>query len=162
MIRATTQIERWELLEAFTTARDSITHIPVLVATLGGGGQRGWGEAAGVDYDGETPASMAAQIAATSVLETGGRPSMLNSMAVVSGRVREWLAWRQLQRLAYGAWRPYRWLIACQTTGGNSPEVYNPYAAAVAPLKAQRRHRGIEVRMDEVGHLLGKIFSEAK
>jgi len=64
MIRATTQIERWELLEAFATARDSITHIPVLVATLHGGGHRGRGEAAGVDYDGETPASMAAQIAA--------------------------------------------------------------------------------------------------
>jgi L-alanine-DL-glutamate epimerase-like enolase superfamily enzyme len=65
MIRATTQIERWELSEAFATARDSITHIPVLVATLEDrDGRRGWAEAAGVDYDGETPASMAAQIAA--------------------------------------------------------------------------------------------------
>ncbi len=64
MIRCATVIERWELLEAFATARDSITHIPVLVATLTGrGGQRGWAEAAGVDYDGETPQSMAAEIA---------------------------------------------------------------------------------------------------
>ena len=65
MIRCRTSIERWELLEAFATARDSITHIPVLVASLSGiDGQRGWAEAAGVDYDGETPQSMAAQIAA--------------------------------------------------------------------------------------------------
>ena len=65
MIRAATAIERWELIEPFATARDSITHIPVLVATLAGrDGRRGWGEAAGVDYDGETPETMAAQLAA--------------------------------------------------------------------------------------------------
>lgn len=65
MIHCTTAIERWELIEAFATARDSITHIPILVATLAGrDGRRGWAEAAGVDYDGETPESMAAQVAA--------------------------------------------------------------------------------------------------
>ena len=65
MIGCSTTIERWELLEAFATARDSITHIPVLVATLAGrDGRRGGAEAAGGDYAGETPESMAAQIAA--------------------------------------------------------------------------------------------------
>ncbi len=64
MIGCTTRIERWELIEPFATARDSITHIPVLVVRLEGrDGRRGWGEAAGVDYDGETPESMAAQVA---------------------------------------------------------------------------------------------------
>ena len=63
MIEVATDIERWELVEPFVTARDSYTHVPVLVVRLTGpGGQRGWAEAAGVDYDGETPASMAAQI----------------------------------------------------------------------------------------------------
>ena len=63
MISVTTQIERWELVEPFTTARDSITHVPVLLVTLTGrDGSRGWAEAAGVDYDGETPATLAAQI----------------------------------------------------------------------------------------------------
>jgi L-Ala-D/L-Glu epimerase len=63
MITVATQIERWELNEPFTTARDSIDEIPVLAVILTGrGGQRGWAEAAGVDYDGETPESMAAQI----------------------------------------------------------------------------------------------------
>lgn len=65
MIEAATHVERWELIEPFVTARDAITHVPVLVVQLTGpGGHRGWAEAAGVDYDGETPASMAAQIEA--------------------------------------------------------------------------------------------------
>ena len=56
MIRLETRIERWQLIEPFATARDSIDFIPVLVATLTGrAGHRGWAEAAGVDYDGETP-----------------------------------------------------------------------------------------------------------
>jgi L-alanine-DL-glutamate epimerase-like enolase superfamily enzyme len=63
MIDLAAAIERWELIEPFATARDCVTHLPVLVVTLTGrDGRRGWAEAAGVDYDGETPESMAAQI----------------------------------------------------------------------------------------------------
>jgi L-alanine-DL-glutamate epimerase-like enolase superfamily enzyme len=63
MIEVATDLERWELIEPFATARDSVTHVPVLVVRLTGtGGHRGWAEAAGVDYDGETPESMAAQV----------------------------------------------------------------------------------------------------
>jgi L-alanine-DL-glutamate epimerase-like enolase superfamily enzyme len=63
MIEVATDLERWELIEPFATARDSVTHVPVLVVRLtGAGGHRGWAEAAGVDYDGETPDSMAAQV----------------------------------------------------------------------------------------------------
>ena len=63
MIEAATCVERWELIEPFVTARDANTHVPVLVVQLTGRrGHRGWAEAAGVDYDGETPESMAAQI----------------------------------------------------------------------------------------------------
>ena len=55
MITVRTQIERWELVEPFTTARDSITHVPVLLVTLlARDGTRGWAEAAGVDYDADT------------------------------------------------------------------------------------------------------------
>ena len=67
MIRATTLIEYWELIEAFATSRDSITHIPMLALTLtAADGAVGRAEAAGVDYDGETPNSLAAQVAAIS------------------------------------------------------------------------------------------------
>jgi L-alanine-DL-glutamate epimerase-like enolase superfamily enzyme len=65
MIEVATQVERWELVEPFVTARDANTHVPVLVVRLTGpGGHHGWAEAAGVDYDGETPESMAAQVEA--------------------------------------------------------------------------------------------------
>jgi len=64
MISIDTQLQRWELREPFATARDSITHLPVLLVELSGReGARGRAEAAGVDYAGETPASMAAQLA---------------------------------------------------------------------------------------------------
>ncbi len=73
MISVDTRSELWELVEPFTTARDSITHIPVLLVTLSDrDGRRGRAEAAGVDYDGETPESMAAQIASVqAVLHDG-------------------------------------------------------------------------------------------
>ena len=65
MIRAAVAIERWEMKEVFATSRDAINDIGVIVATLeDAAGRQGRGEAAGVDYDGETPESMAAQIAA--------------------------------------------------------------------------------------------------
>ena len=65
MIRLSTCVERWELIEPFATARDSITHVPVLVARLDAAdGHHGWAEAAGVDYDGETPESMAGELTA--------------------------------------------------------------------------------------------------
>ena len=65
MIEATTAIERWELIEAFETARESIAHVPVLHLTLRApDGALGHAEAAGVDYDGETPESMAAELSA--------------------------------------------------------------------------------------------------
>lgn len=67
MIRVLATIERWEMREVFATSRDAITHIPViLVSASDEDGRTGHGEAAGVDYDGETPESMVAQVAAAS------------------------------------------------------------------------------------------------
>src|SRR6516162_2256195 len=64
MISIATHLQSWELREPFATARDCITHLPVLlVEVTGREGARGRAEAAGVDYDGETPASMAVQLA---------------------------------------------------------------------------------------------------
>jgi L-Ala-D/L-Glu epimerase len=64
MISLATRLHQWELREPLATARDCVTHVPVLTVELKGrGGALGRAEAAGVDYDGETPASMAAQLA---------------------------------------------------------------------------------------------------
>ena len=64
MITIDTSLRSWELREPFATARECLTHLAVLQLTLTGkSGAHGRAEAAGVDYDGETPASMAAQLA---------------------------------------------------------------------------------------------------
>ncbi len=63
MITCKVEIERWELIEPFEIARGTISALPVIVATLTDStGNVGRAEAAGVDYDGETPVRLAAQI----------------------------------------------------------------------------------------------------
>lgn len=65
MISCTTTLERWAMREPFEISREVITHQAVLKISLDDGqGHRGYAEAAGVDYDGETPQSIASQIAA--------------------------------------------------------------------------------------------------
>jgi L-alanine-DL-glutamate epimerase-like enolase superfamily enzyme len=65
MIACQTSIEHWAMVEPFEIAREVITDLPVLMVSLQDGqGHGGRAEAAGVDYDGETPQSMASQIAA--------------------------------------------------------------------------------------------------
>lgn len=73
MISIDTHLQSWELREPFATARDCITHLPVLLVELTGReGARGRAEAAGVDYAGETPTSMADQLASIEAhLHTG-------------------------------------------------------------------------------------------
>lgn len=63
MITGRVDIERWELIEPFEIARGVISALPMVVVTLTDAqGRVGHAEAAGVDYDGETPAMLAAQI----------------------------------------------------------------------------------------------------
>ena len=64
-LRATLKIERWPLLEPFEIARERILDLPLLHLTLtDAAGREGRAEAAGVDYDDETPELMAASIRA--------------------------------------------------------------------------------------------------
>ncbi len=87
MIHVTTSVERWELIEPFATARDSVTHVPVLVVTLtGAGGHRGWAEAAGVDYDGETPETMASADRGREALAARRDPVRRAAAIVAGGR----------------------------------------------------------------------------
>lgn len=62
-LRAEVRLERWPLHEPFEIAREVMHELPLIALTLTDRqGRRGHAEAAGVDYDGETPASMARQI----------------------------------------------------------------------------------------------------
>jgi len=63
MIAITHTIERWQLLEPFEIAGKTYTEQPVVLVTVRDAeGHIGRGEAAGVDYDGETPESIVGQI----------------------------------------------------------------------------------------------------
>ena len=63
MISCRSTIEHWAMLEPFEISREIITHQPVLLVSLDDGhGHVGNAEAAGVDYAGETPQSIADQI----------------------------------------------------------------------------------------------------
>ncbi len=55
-------IESWPLAAPFRTAKESLERIETVTVELSEGEARGRGEALGVDYRGETPASIAAQI----------------------------------------------------------------------------------------------------
>lgn len=64
MIRCEYTAASWPMLEPFEISREVITHQPVLLISLiDGDGNVGRAEAAGVDYAGETPQSIAQQIA---------------------------------------------------------------------------------------------------
>ncbi len=64
MLNAQLAVEQWELIEPFEIARGIITSLSVVVVTLtDDDGRTGRAEAAGVDYDGETPAMILAQVA---------------------------------------------------------------------------------------------------
>lgn len=65
MIDCAVVVERWALIEPFEIAREVMTHVAVAVVTLtDGAGHAGRGEAAGVDYVGETPESIASDVQA--------------------------------------------------------------------------------------------------
>lgn len=54
--------DQWEMNSPFVTSQDSITHIETITVCLGSAGVCGRGEALGVDYLGETPETIMAQL----------------------------------------------------------------------------------------------------
>ncbi len=59
MIEVATRIERWPLARPFAIARETIDHLPLIHVAITADGVTGHGEAAGIDYRGETPETMA-------------------------------------------------------------------------------------------------------
>jgi L-Ala-D/L-Glu epimerase len=64
IVKLTVQKKAWPLREPFVISRATYTHSDVIIVTLQDGQFTGRGEAAGVDYHGETPDSMIAQLEA--------------------------------------------------------------------------------------------------
>lgn len=65
MLACSTSLGRWPLAEALEISRGRFTHLEALqVRLVDGRGHTGRGEAVGVDYEGETPQSLADRVAA--------------------------------------------------------------------------------------------------
>ena len=107
MIRAEVRSERWPFTRPFEVARDVYHDVPMIhVRLVDGAGHAGQAEAAGIDYDGETPETMSAQIAALGpaigraaidILPAGGARNALDCAwwdAPVRGRGELLRAWR--------------------------------------------------------------------
>lgn len=84
--RLTLAIESWELAAPFRTAKETVARIETVTIELREGEARGWGEALGVDYRGETAASIAAEIEAVrSEIEGGVERSELEALLPAGG-----------------------------------------------------------------------------
>ncbi|MEN9591877.1 MAG: hypothetical protein RJA21_329, partial [Gemmatimonadota bacterium] len=78
MITGAVAIEQWDLIEPFEIARGVITAIPLVTLTLtDSAGHVGRAEAAGVDYDGETPHMLQAQIESVLPLVMAAAPGAI-------------------------------------------------------------------------------------
>ena len=143
MIDAAVMIERWAMKDVFATSRNAITEIPVLLLTLTDpAGRRGRAEAAGVDYAGETPQSMASEIAAVAgSLHDAITRAELGRLLPPGGarNALDCALWElDAQRTARPVWRlaglpPPRPLTTTFTLGAEAPEVM---------AEGARRHGG--------------------
>jgi L-alanine-DL-glutamate epimerase-like enolase superfamily enzyme len=85
-VKLTVQKKLWPLSEPFVIARGTYTTADVIIVELQDGQFRGRGEAAGVDYHGETPDSMLAQVEAIrSQLEAGVTRTELLKLLPIGG-----------------------------------------------------------------------------
>jgi L-alanine-DL-glutamate epimerase-like enolase superfamily enzyme len=88
MITVSCAIEHWAMTEPFEISREVITHQPVLLVTLRDAeGRTGQAEAAGVDYDGETPTTHGSAVAACCRTCTTASPAP-SCCAAARGRAR--------------------------------------------------------------------------
>jgi len=85
-VKLTVQTKYWKLREPFVIARGTYTTSDVIIVELQDGPHVGRGEAAGVDYHGETPDSMVAQVEAVrSKIEAGVTRAELLKLLPIGG-----------------------------------------------------------------------------
>ncbi|MFC4311472.1 N-acetyl-D-Glu racemase DgcA [Steroidobacter flavus] len=85
-MKLTVQTKYWKLSEPFVIARGTYTTSDVIIVELQDGPHIGRGEAAGVDYHGETPDSMVAQVEAVrSKIEAGVTRAELLKLLPIGG-----------------------------------------------------------------------------
>ncbi|MDR3387007.1 MAG: dipeptide epimerase [Rudaea sp.] len=143
--------ETWQLAEPFHITGYVISAASVIVVTLSEGAAQGRGEASGVFYRGETPASMVAQIeAARPRIERGITRSELLTLLPAGGarNAVDTALWSlEAQRLRIPVWQLAggvypRPLVTTFTVGVGTPQAMAEAAAALPNARA------IKVKLD--------------
>ena len=147
MIRAEVTRETWPLARPFEVAREVQTEVPMIRVRLrDDAGHAGQAEAVGIDYDGETPAGMAAQITAL-----GGEITRAAIDALPAGGARNALdcAWWDLLAKRDGG--PLCDGLApvetCYTVGLGTRKAMQEAAAL------SREHALVKIKVDRTRHL---------
>ena len=140
-----TRLETWPLAEPFRITGQTYREIEVVVVTLRDAGLEGRGEAAGVDYLGETPASIAAQIAAVREQVEAGIDRAELQRLLPAGGARNALDCALWELDARRAGRPVwqlagleapRPLLTTYTLGAEAPDAVARRAAAFGDARA--------------------------
>lgn len=147
MIRAEVRCERWPFTRPFEVARDIYYDVPMIhVRLLDEAGHAGQAEAAGIDYDGETPESMTAQIAALGPEITRAAIDMLPNGGARNALDCAWwdlMAKRDSRALCAGL-AP---LPTCYTVGLGSRE------EMLQGAELSRPHRLVKIKLDATRHV---------
>ncbi len=150
-------LERWALAEPFVIAREVMRDVPLVHLRLtDADGASGHAEAAGVDYDGETPASIAAQIRAVSNrLHADITATELNALLPAGGarNAVDCALWdlrakrHGIRAATTAAVAPLKPVTTAMTIGLGSADDIRRRAEAV------REHRLIKIKVDATRHL---------
>lgn len=147
MIRAEVRIESWPLARPFEVARCVQHDVPMIHVTLRDeAGHCGQAEAVGIDYDGETPESMAAEVAA---LDDGITRAAIDGMAPGGARNALDCAWldlaaKQQGRVLCAGLAP---IETCYTVGLGSQAEMEQAAALSGD------HALVKVKVDAARHV---------
>ena len=154
--RLTVAARSWPLIEPFVTSRAAQTTCEVIVVHLADGSRTGRGEAVGLDYHGETVASMRAQIDSVRPnIEAGaGRRALLDLLPPGGARnVLDAALWDlEAKQAGVSAWQlagvgPATIITTCVTIGMRSISDYESRARALA------NHPWIKVKVSADGPL---------
>lgn len=147
MIRAEVSLEVWPLTRPFEVAREVQTEVPMIhVRLVDVEDHVGQAEAVGIDYDGETPAGMAAEIAALGQEITRAAIDALPAGGARNALDCAWwdlLAKREGRALCAGL-APVE---TCYTVGLGTREVMQEAAAL------SRAHALVKIKVDSTRHL---------
>lgn len=149
--------ESWPLREPFEITREVMTEVEVLVVRLRDEqGNTGWGEAAGVSYDGETPQSLAAQIDVVRPLLHAGLTGEQLMQWLPAGGARNALDCALWDLRAKQAGKPYWQLVGREQVGAVTTAYtigLGSEASVRRKIRAARHFPLLKLKADATRHI---------